>query len=101
MTITALRTPPTLSGSAVGGVSAGIRRKMRSSPACGRVLPSTASPNSELVTILDRTESQCAYIPGDAKGSETMMCGAPVERRSLCAFHFAACWVSTPQRRPK
>ena len=55
-------------------------------------------PTCKPVSILKRTERQCSYIAGEANGPSTMMCGAPVERHSLCAFHLKLCWE--PKARP-
>ncbi len=52
----------------------------------------TLHPLGNPVSILKRTERQCSYIAGDAEGPATLMCGAPVERHSLCAFHIRLCW---------
>jgi GcrA cell cycle regulator len=56
------------------------------------------SPECNPVSILGRTELQCSYITGDNLGPDTLMCGAPVQRHSLCAFHVALCWQPRPKK---
>lgn len=34
----------------------------------------------------------CHYVVGPVSGPDTLMCAAPVKRRSLCKFHLNLCW---------
>lgn len=56
------------------------------------------APTSAPVTLLDIGPLQCRYVIGDANGPQTMMCGAPIDRNSLCAFHVHLCWTPAPKK---
>jgi hypothetical protein len=49
-------------------------------------------PESQRVTLIDRTNFQCSYVIGNSDGPDTLMCGAPVVGKSLCAYHKTRCW---------
>lgn len=56
--------------------------------------------------LFDRSPFQCSWIEGEAKGMDTICCGAPVVRGSWCIFHAALGYTVskpawTPERRAK
>jgi hypothetical protein len=72
------------------------RKPVPGTPIKAAPLPPTCEP----VTLLARSDFQCAYPIGETAGPDTLMCGGHVEGRSLCAYHLARCWVgSDPKRR--
>lgn len=56
------------------------------------------APDCKPVTLIDIGNRQCRYVVGDVCGPETLMCGAPEQRNSLCAFHVRLCWHPRPNR---
>lgn len=58
-------------------------------------------PVNPPVRFADISRSGCRYIAGDPAGPETMMCGAQIQRRHLCAYHIAICWTPAPAKRTR
>jgi GcrA cell cycle regulator len=65
-------------------------------PDAGSSIP--PAPDSRPVTLLERGERQCAFVPGEVAGGETVMCGAPASvGESYCAYHAAIVYaVASP-----
>jgi GcrA cell cycle regulator len=56
------------------------------------VVAAPEAPTAPPVRFAVLGKHDCHYIAGETSGPDTLMCGAPVVRRHLCAFHLRLCW---------
>lgn len=55
-------------------------------------------PFSPGVPLFRRKANQCAWIEGETAGPDSVCCGAPVFKTSLCSYHWAMGWRAVPPR---
>ncbi len=76
-----------------------VKKAGRKEPTFAFVPHPTPEMLEAAVPLIQRTHHQCAYPYNYGTGPETLMCGAPVHRDSLCLLHHELCWRPVPHRK--